>query len=132
MPGKREQLVNGIKKIRSVYLFLNTSNSQNISVILSLKNNICTTFVPGGRRCRLKAFVHVQEGRGALKLKNLSICTLWMTPKRRPFFFIHSYLSFSSLTYYTGNIMAKLPSKNFKFPMARFFIWYSSLLECHH
>ena len=43
-----------------------------------LKDNI-RTLILGGRGCRLKLNVHVKGG-GGLKLQNLSVLTLYMTP----------------------------------------------------
>lgn len=39
--------------------------------------------IKGGRRCKLNAYVHIQDGRGgggrSLKLQDLSVRILWMT-----------------------------------------------------
>ena len=46
------------------------SNSQNISVISSLKNNI-RTLVVGRKGCRLKVYVYVQKKKGSKITKNV-------------------------------------------------------------
>ena len=50
-----------------------------ISVISSLQIDI-GMLILGASGCKIKSFVHVQLGKGGLKLRGLSIHALWMTP----------------------------------------------------